>query len=414
MADLDYYELLDVAPTATLAEIREAYRRAVRSAHPDVGGTSGMFRLVTAAYETLSDPARRADYDARLGTPGRGHRADEWSAASGPSTQPGPESAEADAGWGEEATWTAEDGRPDQAFESEGYVPRRVDRRGVTMLMLVACATGVIFVLGTLLLLYDPGFMRPGEAGSDLLSWYDGQPVLRLIVMLVYVILLGAARSESAAGLLFAHVLFSAFLLAWPIAYWDLASAAEQWVYVVGVVVWLTYNGLLVGLWIVVGRWDEARVFRDTSGTSEVSDLTRWARTDAGGRAVRAGYIVIGATFVFLAVVLIDAHGLIRPAAAGPDALDVALRFPVAVAIVVAIYGYIAYISIGHRSGLELIYVPVAVGLLAWPLAYWDIATTSERWFFGLVALAWALHVGAQYATSSLIDRRRPTPEWTR
>ncbi|TDD72257.1 hypothetical protein E1262_02750 [Jiangella aurantiaca] len=410
MADLDYYELLDVAPTATTAEIKEAYRRAVRAAHPDVGGTSGMFRLITAAYETLSDPARRADYDARLGARS-GPRVDEWSDAPGPAAQPGPD--EADAEWGEETSWAAGDGRPDRPFASDTDESGAGTRRGSRTLVALAAATGVIFVLGTLILLYDPGFMRPADAGSDLVSWYDGQPVLRLIVTLGYVLLLGAARSESAVGLIFVHALFSVFLLAWPIAYWDLARAAERWTYVAGVVVWLIYNGLLLGLSIVLGRWDEARMFRDTSGTSQVSDLTLWARTDVGGRVVRVGYVVIGATFVFLAVVLLVAHGLIRPAAAGPDALDVALRYPIAVAIVVALYGYIAYISIGHRSGLELIYVPAAIGLLAWPLAYWHLATTTERWLFGLVALAWALHVGAQYATSSLIDRRRATPEWT-
>lgn len=409
MADLDYYELLDVAPTASAAEIREAYRRAVRTAHPDVGGTSGLFRLITVAYETLSDPDRRAVYDASLGAAGA-PRADEWSGA--PAGPPGPD--EADAAWGEEASWSAADGRPDQPFASDAARSTAARPRGVTALVVLAAAAGVIFALGTLVLLYDPGFLRPADAGSDLLGWYDGQPVLRLVVTLGYVVVLGAARSESAAGLLFAHAVFSVVLLAWPLAYWDLASAAERWTYAGGVAVWLVYNGLLLALSIVLGRWDEARMLRDTAGGSEVSDLTRWARTDAGGRAVRAGYVVIGVTFAFLAVVLVVAHGFIRPAAAGPDALDVGLRYPVAVAIVVALYGYIAYISIGHRSGLELVYVPVAVGLLAWPLAYWDLATTGERWLFGLVALAWALHVGGQYGTSSLIDRRRPAPEWTR
>ncbi|MBO0823125.1 MAG: restriction endonuclease [Actinobacteria bacterium] len=57
------YEVLGVPKTATAAEIESAYRRLARKTHPDVGGTSPLFRSVQEAYETLSDPARRAEYD---------------------------------------------------------------------------------------------------------------------------------------------------------------------------------------------------------------------------------------------------------------------------------------------------------------------------------------------------------------
>lgn len=58
-----YYEVLRVAVTATDKEIKVAYRRAARMAHPDHGGDAAAFRQVTAAYETLMDPKRRKAYD---------------------------------------------------------------------------------------------------------------------------------------------------------------------------------------------------------------------------------------------------------------------------------------------------------------------------------------------------------------
>ncbi|WP_411373749.1 J domain-containing protein [Arthrobacter sp. MPF02] len=58
-----HYQVLKVAVTATDREIKVAYRRAARTAHPDHGGDAATFRRVTAAYETLIDPQRRKAYD---------------------------------------------------------------------------------------------------------------------------------------------------------------------------------------------------------------------------------------------------------------------------------------------------------------------------------------------------------------
>ncbi|OLF08240.1 J domain-containing protein [Actinophytocola xanthii] len=63
MRGYDYYELLGVSRDASSAEIRSAYRALVKVMHPDTGGTVGTFRLLRDAYETLTDPRRRADYD---------------------------------------------------------------------------------------------------------------------------------------------------------------------------------------------------------------------------------------------------------------------------------------------------------------------------------------------------------------
>lgn len=61
-----FYDVLGVSPTATSEEVRAAYRRLCRQTHPDVGGNNALFRLVASAYRTLSDPGRRAEYDAFL------------------------------------------------------------------------------------------------------------------------------------------------------------------------------------------------------------------------------------------------------------------------------------------------------------------------------------------------------------
>ncbi|OHV45984.1 molecular chaperone DnaJ [Parafrankia colletiae] len=57
------YEVLGIAPTASDEEVHAAYRRVVKRAHPDAGGSQRAFLRVNAAYRVLSDPGMRRAHD---------------------------------------------------------------------------------------------------------------------------------------------------------------------------------------------------------------------------------------------------------------------------------------------------------------------------------------------------------------
>lgn len=57
------YEILGLQKDATRDEVRLAYRAASKTAHPDAGGSPGLFLMVLHAYEILSDADQRALYD---------------------------------------------------------------------------------------------------------------------------------------------------------------------------------------------------------------------------------------------------------------------------------------------------------------------------------------------------------------
>ncbi len=60
---MDHYETLGVSKDANQQDIKKAYRKLASKHHPDKGGDQEQFKRIQGAYETLSDPNKRAQYD---------------------------------------------------------------------------------------------------------------------------------------------------------------------------------------------------------------------------------------------------------------------------------------------------------------------------------------------------------------
>lgn len=62
----DYYRILGLQPTATLAQIKAAYRKKASALHPDRNPSPKAhadFQELQEAYEVMSDSAKRLAYD---------------------------------------------------------------------------------------------------------------------------------------------------------------------------------------------------------------------------------------------------------------------------------------------------------------------------------------------------------------
>ena len=64
----DPYEALGLTRSATADDIKKAYRKLVRTSHPDLhpddAGAEARFKAISSAYEVLKDPETRARFDA--------------------------------------------------------------------------------------------------------------------------------------------------------------------------------------------------------------------------------------------------------------------------------------------------------------------------------------------------------------
>lgn len=78
----DYYEVLGVSKDASDAEIKKAFRGRARDVHPDTSDhddAEELFKELNEAYEVLSDPEKRSNYDRfgaagpQSGSPGGGY-----------------------------------------------------------------------------------------------------------------------------------------------------------------------------------------------------------------------------------------------------------------------------------------------------------------------------------------------------
>lgn len=69
MKETKFYDLLEVSPDASDADLKKAYRKKALRLHPDKGGDPDLFKEVSHAYEVLADGQKRAAYD-RFGEAG--------------------------------------------------------------------------------------------------------------------------------------------------------------------------------------------------------------------------------------------------------------------------------------------------------------------------------------------------------
>jgi DnaJ-class molecular chaperone len=73
---MTHYETIGVTESATPDEIKKAYRKLASQHHPDRGGDTTIFQNIQSAYDIISDPNKRQQYD--LERSGHGKQQFHW------------------------------------------------------------------------------------------------------------------------------------------------------------------------------------------------------------------------------------------------------------------------------------------------------------------------------------------------
>lgn len=66
---MNFYDILNIQRGASEQDIKKAYRKMSLKHHPDRGGSAEEFQKVNRAYEILSDPMKKRDYDMKMNSP---------------------------------------------------------------------------------------------------------------------------------------------------------------------------------------------------------------------------------------------------------------------------------------------------------------------------------------------------------
>lgn len=59
----NYYNILEINQEASDQQIKASYRKLAKTYHPDAGGDSEKFKEIVEAYNVLSDPKKKKEYD---------------------------------------------------------------------------------------------------------------------------------------------------------------------------------------------------------------------------------------------------------------------------------------------------------------------------------------------------------------
>lgn len=270
----NFYDILDIDREAEPQEIKKAYQRLSRRYHPDMtGDTKGhFFVMMTEAYETLSDPDRRAQYDADLdnddhaaGNASTGNMPkDSKPTGSGYTQEPGPQGhwsvPEPIIDW-DSMEWATKDF---SSVKEHITVPRPGLIKGITGQALFAVLIPVLAVMSLFLPFYGkyPIALALGAA-----AFYTGLRFRKGI------------EGRTATGVF--GILFSLSLLAGGIV----NQGDSLWISVIGAV--LAFGAVIAGIWGVeqMRHWEYIKARRGTYRfpNKRIKQFISWGT--AGGKA---------------------------------------------------------------------------------------------------------------------------------